>query len=587
MTIFTTELFKLDLTHLNIKFSDENQFFEKDLIKQQSFPFRVPRERSFLSFFEFIESHNSTESNRYIKGTLFRNDTYYQAELMVLRISKDIEAVIYYAHDNLTIFNKNLKDLPWPTIEVGDSIFDFAKQTILKDYPETVVNFPRIYAPELYKENDFGQYTGFINQITDGEFIDELPNPFNLPFHNYIMNEIRPFTYLREVLKVIFDEIGYTISGDLITNQSFQKCLLYNENPIFYTNNDFNKLVELDYYNLSFIERVYNYLPSNIRYGLSLHSVVIEFPGTYDVNLNFNGMIYRTDTDSPNFGGNIYIECYFNNELLEEYIITNTNTMTSFFYDVAFNFKLDVPSSLSGRNFEIKIISTGLEDGLMVGKYELNGTKRPLYKNQFSLSDIVPDMLVGDFLSAVKETFVMTSVFDTATKKVYFNFFNSFIENKEAIDLSKYNQTSVPRKLYKSIGYNISFTDGESLFLDKSGNFTEAVSGFEKYLIPIEPLKKVYVNFTQNVKHQDGLSMLFFESNTNANPLFVDGDVSFTRIGFVHNFLRNWLYQKLNSEEYNLTVDLPLFISSKLNSAAYRMRTFSTVYGLTSVMFLE
>ena len=58
MTIFTTELFKLDLTHLNIKFSDENQFFEKDLIKQQSFPFRVPRERSFLSFFEFIESHN-------------------------------------------------------------------------------------------------------------------------------------------------------------------------------------------------------------------------------------------------------------------------------------------------------------------------------------------------------------------------------------------------------------------------------------------------------------------------------------------------------------------------------------------------
>ena len=60
--------------------------------------------------------------------------------------------------------------------------------------------------------------------------------------------------------------------------------------------------------------------------------------------------------------------------------------------------------------------------------------------------------------------------------------------------------------------------------------------------------------------------MLFYEANTEADPLVIDGDISYSRLGFVHNFLRNWLFQKLNSEEYNFTVELPLYIASQLNS---------------------
>ena len=109
MTIFFTEFFKLDLSHLDIKFSEENTFFENDLIKQQSFPFRIPNERNFIPFFEFVISDNSVESNKYVNGTLFRNDTYYDAELLILRISSQLEAVIYYNSQKLTIFDENLK----------------------------------------------------------------------------------------------------------------------------------------------------------------------------------------------------------------------------------------------------------------------------------------------------------------------------------------------------------------------------------------------------------------------------------------------------------------------------------------------
>ena len=47
--------------------------------------------------------------------------------------------------------------------------------------------------------------------------------------------------YLREILKGIFDEIGYTLSGDFITNASLEKCLLYNQTSVFYTNEDTSK----------------------------------------------------------------------------------------------------------------------------------------------------------------------------------------------------------------------------------------------------------------------------------------------------------------------------------------------------------
>ena len=128
MTIFFTEFFKLDLSHLDIKFSEENTFFENDLIKQQSFPFRIQNERNFVPIFEFISSHNSVESNKYITGTLFQNDRYYDAELLILRISSQLEAVIYYNSQKVTIFDKNLKDLPWTSVETGDDIFPLQNQ---------------------------------------------------------------------------------------------------------------------------------------------------------------------------------------------------------------------------------------------------------------------------------------------------------------------------------------------------------------------------------------------------------------------------------------------------------------------------
>ena len=558
MTLFITALFKLDLSHLKIKFSEENSFFEDDLIKQYSFPFKISKERNFMPFFEFISSHDSVESNKYIKGTLFRNDKYYEAELLVLGISEMIEVVLYYNFDKLTIFDKKLRSLPWDNLVVGDSIHEYAEQTVIKNYPQTIINFPSVYAPDLYKDYEFGQYTGYINHNEKNEFSERVPNPLNLPITFYKMNEMRPFLYLKEVVKFIFSQIGYTVTGDFITNTSIGKCLLYHENAIFYTNKDYSRSENL---NLTLTQsNVSGYNPSYLAYNEYTKSTVMSSYGSYKVTLNVKGEIPAHN------GGSVYIKCYFNGEVLSTAIANSSSDNTAVSFDRNLDFIFDVPKNLVGIPLEIKVICITSVKNSINGQYEIKGTLRPLYKDVIFLKDLLPDITVGEFINSVKESFNMTPVFDQATQTVRFDFFNSFVDNQQALDLSNYSNDYVSRRLNKSIGYKIPFSNGEILYLDKNGSFTTSAVGFAEYKIPIEPLPVMYIDAQPNVQHQEGLSMLFFESNDSATPLVLDGDISYSRIGFIHTFLRNWLFQKLNAEEYNLTVDLPLFISSKLSA---------------------
>ena len=67
---------------------------------------------------------------------------------MVLNISANLDAIFYYSADELTIFDLSLKSLPWPVLDIGNDMYQFAKDTIAKDYPETLINFSEVYHPD-------------------------------------------------------------------------------------------------------------------------------------------------------------------------------------------------------------------------------------------------------------------------------------------------------------------------------------------------------------------------------------------------------------------------------------------------------
>ncbi|MFL0082985.1 hypothetical protein V2647_03560 [Tenacibaculum maritimum] len=553
MTIFITEDFKLDLSHLDIKFSDENSFFEKDLIKQQSFPFHIPNERSFIPFFEFVSSHNSVDGNQVITGFLFRNDRYYDAELMILNIDRNIKSIFYYSSNKLTIFDIPLKMLPWPVLNIGDDIYQYAKETIAKDYPDTLINFSEVYHPELYKDNDWGGYSSFLNKNIDGNFEKSLDFIYTLvPVKQ--MAEIRPFIYVKEIVKFIFSQMNYTVVGDFNIHEPINKALQYHNNSIFYTNKDYllksNLILSLSQSNIS------GYPTSTVSYNKYVRIFGLEAKGSYLMELNVKGSFISQNEE-------FHIQIYFDNQILTSAIARNNDNNT---FERSINAEIHVDAADVGKYLEIRVICSVNTKSSLEGKYEIKGTKRPLYKDFIDLKHLLPDKSVGEYISELKQSMALTSVFDEPTKTVKFNFFNSSQNSTEEVDLSEYMTKSIPRKLNKSLGYKISFDDGETFYMNKKGEFIPSAIGYSSFTLPLQPLKSLFIEGQPAVCHQESNSILFFESNVAAKPLVNDGDNLYSRLGFIHLFLRRWMFQLLNSEEYNQTLKIPIYISSKLNS---------------------
>lgn len=555
MIYLQTEYFKLDLSGYNVKFSEENTFYQKGVLKQYTFPFDVSKNFNSIEFFNFIDSHNSTIPNDGFKATLFRNDKFYEAEFFILSVGSKVKMNIYYSFDQLSIFEQKLNTLPWPKITVGSDMFSFAKTTISQDYPTTKINFPRVYVGDLYEGYDYGyKATGYINLTDDGEFSDNFRIGFDAVRRNY-MNELRPFIYTQEVIKFIFEQIGYTVQGDLFTHPLIEKALLYHQNNIYYKNED-NPVFDVTYQLLS--SGSGNYATYNQIFN---HAV----RGRFTLKFEFEHEIQSGDTSKDlrvfiYVGGSllVYKRRFYNGDGTYSSIIEH-----------------DFHNVNKGDTTDIEI-QIGLDANAIdrfTSTLEIIPSKQPLYEEEINMADLLPDKTVGQFIDDVKETFITDSIFNLVTKTVTFDFYDTFKAVKQAVDLSEFEILDVSRTPSKVPGYKFEFGDGETLFLDKLCEVQSEDNGFKSKSIGIEPLKLEYkywtnVGFTPNVSDQSGLSMLFYESNVDANPMSEYDGVELSRIGFITLFMRTWFFQELNAVQYKQRIIVPSHIGLKIDSEA-------------------
>lgn len=557
MIIFTTESFKIDLSHLNITFSENNAFFEKDLIKQQSFPFKIPKERSFIPFFEFIGGHNSTESTQLVEGTLFRNDKYYSAELIILNISDTINAIFYYNEAVLPILEQFIKTLPWANVNVGENMFSFASQKINVGSSELApINFPKVSDPKLYENYKYGKYLGFINDNRNTLFFEkDIEN-------ERVVNEIRPFLYLKKILNFIFSEINYTVIGDFQTDEAINKCLLFHTNSIFYTNKEpvaGGTVPSFFYY------RTHSYPNSGggtttvLYYRPKIGTLAwgFNFPrkGTYKMTFKFKGRVDRTiSTNFDILFSGISIGTSYNYANGDEYYFDYEH----FFYvDVNYS-QLSVPLTVEMVSGEVDTINI---------TYTIENTLKPLYNTSFNLKELLPENItVASFINSVKDTFNLTSIFNHRNKTVKFDFFETFINDGNIIDLSKYSNESYSRKLNKKIGYKIKFLNNNIFHIDKLGNFRAFGLAYTNKIIPMELLELKSFENNLYVKSQENLSILFYTPNSHGNS---NAQISYNyyhRGSFIVKFLKYGYVSELNSEEYNITLILPIFIAAQINT---------------------
>ncbi len=552
MTIFITESFKFDLTHLNIRFSDKNSFFYTDLIKQHSFPFKIPNERNFIDFYNFVSHHNSKGANKNIKGKLFRDDRFFDAELQILKIKDSIDSVFYINIEKLLILKRPLRSLPWPSIDIGSDMYTFANARKFESYPTTKINFTEVYSPETHESSKWGPYSGFINECENGTYKEPFFDSVGVPRPR--MTELRPFIYIQEIIVFIFAQIGYTVLGDFMTNEYLQKCQYFNPDPIYYSNAALSVTEEI---RLIFMQDA----PSDDSFSRNLyrHAQTIHDHGSYNIKVKISGDFFLV-------GDNVRLYCLYNNALIggSNRVAYSESGSDSFSIEIDLN--IDIELGEEGGVFQIRVECEPETFYSMDVEKTTNGTERPLYYQEIELAALVPDITVSKMIESVKESFNLSSVVDNVAKTVTLDFFKLDRSTDSIINLTKHQSVEPEITLNKILGYTIKFANEEIIHLDKEGNFILDAIDFDDITIPLEPLPVNFTTEALSVQSQGGMSVLFFDNDANAKPFIGDETISFTREGFIHYFLRAWYYSLLNAQVYDATLNLPVYISSKLDA---------------------
>jgi len=125
------------------------------------------------------------------------------------------------------IEGKTLKDLtfpdPVPTGQDQQAVIAFAEDVITKAYPETLFNFPMIYNPDFYGD-DNPDFLWFMNHYNSGAFVENIYSSIGV--RNF--NTLVPMLYLQYVTKLCFETFGYTPFGSFFDDPELAKALLFN-----------------------------------------------------------------------------------------------------------------------------------------------------------------------------------------------------------------------------------------------------------------------------------------------------------------------------------------------------------------------
>lgn len=561
MIILHSEYFKLDITHLGVKFSELNGFFDNQLAKQQSFPFSVELEQNTIEFFEFFQSHNYDRDSNLIDIILQIKDEFYKAELLVTQISESIEMVIYYNVDELDIFNENLKDLDWGSLEFGDDIFDYINNTVKSD-PKPIVNFPMV-KHEGFEDGEYLKGSEYFNEH-DGTNITEenvgvgVGDPFYRDFqtHYYVANEVRPYIRIEEIVKKIFDTIGYTITGNFTANLAFQKAFQYHQESIYYQEER-----ESTTSNIGFTAgQTFN---SGTYSGFTEYNdqiALIKY-GSYFVSIDFNVTLGS--------GDKFWLFFVVDGVVVSPSTAGTTITAAgNHSYTVKFSFELS-NSLPEDKSLQIRIITSSGAANSFTHTTTFETIPRFLYPRSLLISTLLPDMRVIDYWNAVKEAFVLETTFDPINKTVQIDSLFESFKAKQAVDLSKYQPNRPLRKLANELGFFYSFNDFQ-IYIDKLGNYLPPQKAFKELSFQLQPIKLIGTIAEPTAVDESGLKIIFSDNRADGLPAInsVDGsDVkTFTQKGFIYGYRLPWDIEVLNAEDYQIPIILPVYESAKIKN---------------------
>ena len=453
---FITSNFELDLSTYEISLVEENYWFSDTYFTKYSFPTDIKIGEELQKELGYLFDHNFADAETIFEGTYVNGDVMERGLLEVENVldNQTLSVSIKWGFEELPCFKKKLSELSLDKFELpeGVSIYNYAVTIIPQTWPAVNFNFPQIHTDKIDTSDDvYAFFEKIINNYKDGAFlINEVDIVEDITYNRNIM---QPLPYHLHLLTRAFAEDGYTLKGDLVEDEIFQKKLLFG---------DVDYATTFDQQSVSLILMSTEGTPSNLIYSNYSKTVDIPFPGKYRVVGRVTMKIITSNIPK-------WIEIRYRNTVLftkwRSVMLFNSGQTVSYDVDAIFEtISDDQPNSITVTSFQN---ATFGDDILIIADLNINpirlhdtsGEAIPtiINQNKIDLPRAVPDVQFVDYLKYLKNKYNVDLTIKG--KDVFMNFVKNEIRDAETIDLTAYEVKAPLRKKNKGISFLLKFAD--------------------------------------------------------------------------------------------------------------------------------
>lgn len=399
---------------VNPLFSDENYKF-------WSYPYENYMTDDFKREFPEFYLYNKSKKTKKVDGQINIEGTVYDGVLEFISSDRNsIKKQIDFGARKLNFTDFNINELNYGEIDV-ENIYDYVDSVLDKTYPEINHCFPRVQTTEFEREengnvinncpiindvyssnNEEDIYSGLTN-------VAKIVRPFDEYEYKYLINIIKPYIFLLEILKKGFEKLGYNLEGDILNDDDFRFLCLDNEG-ISYDEFKFEEKREITTLSLPLDEEI-------------TKKIKLKTIGGGRLNIKYNANYSETYTDE--YGTNTYNISSVDAEIKVKYKlgvtivdeVINIDAFSSIAYTL---FTAEIPLIFSFVEIEIEIKYTlkKYEEGYDYDNIEVqfNPIKQigyqgnlekddeiKLMKNHLELKNFVPEISFSEILDFLKK----------------------------------------------------------------------------------------------------------------------------------------------------------------------------------------
>lgn len=451
--------FELDLSSYKIATVEDNYWFSAQVFTKYSFPFNFKlTEELIKTFGELLDDNAKFITTKFDVLYAFGNQLENAVFEIETQIGEAITATFRFGFDDFPNYDKKLSELPLQETTITD-VYAHALTIINQTYPAVNYNYPQIESTKYdVTEETWLEFLGKINNYSGGAFYQ---NEFT-PTTNTNRNIMQPLPYLLHILKQGFLDAGYTLKGDILTNEIVKQILIFTDIDYFDVVNNIESylLLKLDYDSFDFE-----------NFGYYTRTFALEPDSTYKITgqvyargeepiitpiyeeragsrLGYSNIKYKGD-----FLGGASTNYYIGEVTRDVNIEFTTDS------DTTATQKLDFYSETNlGQAYADEFIFD-----LKIEKVIENNSDKIIVKDELNLKNVVPDITFGVFTNEWIKLLNLDIVVDK--QDVYLNFLENQINYQDAVNLTD-KEVLKPKKDFTRLdSILLKFTEGSDTLM--------------------------------------------------------------------------------------------------------------------------